>query len=177
MNFARTTNRKIHSRQIDVATYKAAVDTFIVEGVLKDERLADSYGPTGKLSPPGTIHHMIIRMQVKGPDLIIEDIEVEMPTLPNEFCIETIECLEPIKGMRIVSGFTSKVKNLVGGVKGCVHLVALLTAMAPAAFQGVFSGMDRKFKAPEMVEQRMKNTCWVWRSDGPFMRKLKDTQS
>ncbi|RJQ65776.1 MAG: DUF2889 domain-containing protein [Desulfobacteraceae bacterium] len=176
MKFNRTTNQEIHSRRIDITTYKGTTDSFIVEGVLKDERLVDSYGPTGKLFPPGTIHHMIIRIEVRGPSLVIEDIEVEMPTLPNEFCIETIKCLDPIKGMQIVSGFTSKVKNLVGGVKGCVHLVALLTAMAPAAFQGVFSGMDREQKDPKMVSERMKNTCWVWRANGPLMNQLKDAQ-
>jgi len=167
------TNQKIHSRQIDIATYKCTADSFIVEGVLRDDRLMDSYGPTGKSVPPGTVHHLIIRFEVKGPDLVIEDIEVEMPTIPNEFCIETIKCLDPIKGMQIVSGFTSKVKNLVGGVNGCVHLVALLTAMAPAAFQGVFSGMGRKLKAP-LIAERMKNTCWVWRAEGPLMSQLKD---
>ena len=176
MNFDKKTAQKIHTRQIQCATYKCSHDTFIVEGVLKDERLADSYGPVG-LRSPGTIHHMIIRMLVKGLYLLIEDIEVEMPTLPNEYCIETIKCLEPIKGMQIVSGFTSKVKSLVGGVKGCVHLVALLTAMAPAAFQGVFSGMDRKFKAPGIIGQKMENTCWVWRSDGPLMNFLKEAEN
>jgi len=173
MKYDRTVNQKIHSRQLDIVTYKCTPDSFIVEGTLKDERLADSYGPSGKLFPPGTIHHMIIRMAVKGPNLVIEDIEVEMPTLPNEFCIETIKCLDPIKGMSIVSGFTSKVKKLVGGVKGCVHLVALLTAMAPAAFQGVFSGMERQLKGPHMVE-RMKDTCWVWRTNGPLMNQIKE---
>jgi Protein of unknown function (DUF2889) len=176
MNFDKTAIQKIHTRQINVATYKCAPDTFIVEGVLKDDRLADSYGPTGKRRPPGTVHHMIIRMQVKGPKFIIEDIEVEMPTLPNEFCIETIKCLDPIKGMNIVSGFTSKVKRLVGGVKGCVHLVALLTAMAPAAFQGVYSGMGHKIKGP-IIAERLENTCWVWRTDGPLMRLLKDAEN
>jgi hypothetical protein len=176
MNFDRTTAQKIHTRQIHCATFKCSPDTFIVEGVLKDERLADSLGPVGKLRPPGTIHHMIIRMQVKGPELIIEDIEVEMPTLPNEFCIETMNSLEPVKGMQIASGFTSRVKSLVGGVKGCVHLVALLTAMAPAAFQGVYSGMELKIKGA-LIAERMENTCWVWRSEGPLMRQLKDTES
>jgi Protein of unknown function (DUF2889) len=99
MNFDKAAIQKIRTRQIDAATYKCTPDTFIVEGVLKDDRLADSHGPAGKRRPPGTVHHMIIRMQVKGPDLVIEDIEVEMPTLPNEYCIETIKCLEPIKGM------------------------------------------------------------------------------
>ena len=69
------------------------------------------------------------------------------------------------------------IKLQVGDMKGCVHLVALLTAMAPAAFQGVYSGMDRKYKDPEVVEWRMENTCWVWRTDGPLMNLIKDAEN
>ncbi len=173
MNFDKTKNRKIHSRKIEITTYEGgSPDSFIVEGVLKDDRLMDSYRPTGQIKPVGTIHHMIIRLEVKGPNLLIEDIQVEMPTLPNEFCIETMDCLDPIKGMSIVSGFTSKVKNVAGGVKGCVHLLALLTTMAPAAFQGVFSVMEKDLN-PSFVEDRLKNTCRVWRENGPIMNRFK----
>jgi hypothetical protein len=93
-----------------------------VEGILKDERLFESYRPTGEKTPSGTIHHLIIRILVRGPQLVIEDIEVEMPTIPHALCRETLECLLPVKGMPIVRGFTSKVKALVGGPKGCNHL-------------------------------------------------------
>jgi len=41
--------------------------------------------------------------------------------------------------MAIAKGFTARVKNLVGGNKGCAHLVELLLAMAPAAIQGYAS--------------------------------------
>jgi hypothetical protein len=169
------TGQKIHTRQIDIATYEGASDSIIVEGILRDERLLDNYRPTGEIYPPGTIHHMIIRIEVKGPDLIIDDIEVEMPTIPHSACIETLECLAPIKGMPIVSGFTNKVKDLVGGIKGCCHLLSLLTAMAPAAVQGAWSAMAREPIDPEiympMALGRVKNTCWVWREDGPLMKE------
>jgi len=167
--------QKIHTRQIDIATYSGASDSIIVEGILRDERLLDTYRPTGEIYPPGTIHHMIIRIEVKGPQLVIEDIEVEMPTIPHDVCIETLESLAPIKGMPIVSGFTAKVKDLVGGVKGCCHLLALLTAMAPAAVQGAWSAIAREPIDPEiympMALGRVKNTCWVWRENGPLMQE------
>ena len=98
--------------------------------------LVETYRLTGDAHPPGTVHHMIIRMEIKGPKLIIVDIEVEMPTIPYEACLETLDCLNQLKGMPIVSGFTAKVKRLVGGRKGCCHLLSLYTAMAPAAVQG-----------------------------------------
>jgi hypothetical protein len=170
--------QKIHTRKIDIAIYEGSEESIIVEGILKDDRLLDSYRLTGERIPSGTIHHMIIRIEVKGPQLIIEDIEVEMPTVPHELCRETLECLAPVRGMPIVSGFTSKVKALAGGPNGCNHLLALLTAMAPAAVQGAFSAMASKPTDPETKNsinlERLKNTCWVWRENGPLMEKIGD---
>ncbi len=172
MKSAQATNQKIHTRQIDIATYRGNTpDAFIVEGILKDERLLDTFGPAGKFYPAGTIHHMIVRITVKALTLVIEDIEVEMPTIPHQMCIDTLKCLDPVKGLAIVSGFTSSVKKLVGGVKGCVHLLALLTAMAPAAFQGVFSAIGKDLD-PSHTAEKMKDTCRVWREDGPLMEQL-----
>ena len=51
---------------------------------------------------------MVIRIQIRGPQLVIEDIEVEMPTIPYDECIETLKSLQPIKGIPIVSGFNAK---------------------------------------------------------------------
>jgi len=168
---------KIHTRQIDIATYEGASDSVIVEGILNDERLFDMHMATGEISPPGTIHHMVIRMEVAGPQLMIKDIEVEMPTIPHEDCLQTQSCLDSIRGLHIVSGFTAKVKRAVGGTKGCYHLVALLTAMAPAAVQGAWSRMTKEPIEPEifvpMAIKRMKNTCWLWREDGPLVERLK----
>jgi hypothetical protein len=152
-------------------------DSVIVEGILHDERLVETYRPTGDKHPPGAVHHMIIRMEIKGPKLTIEDIEVEMPTIPYEECLETLGTLNQLKGMPIVSGFTAKVKRLVGGRKGCCHLLSLLTAMAPAAVQGAWSAVIREPVDQEvyleMAMGRVKNTCWVWREDGPLMAKYK----
>ena len=167
--------QKIHNRTIDISIYEGDSDSIVMEGVLRDERLLASYRPTGELHPPGTLHHMIIRMLIRGPKLVIEDIEVEMPTIPHAICAQTLKSLEPVKGMAIVSGFTSKVRKLVGGINGCNHLLTLLTAMAPAAVQGAWSAMVRAPIDPEVYMpaalERVKNTCWVWREDGPLVKE------
>ena len=177
IEIATTAYQKIHTRSIDVAIYTCEDDAIIVEGQLKDDRLIDSYRSGGDVIPPGAVHNMIIRMKVRGPDLIIEDIDVEMPTVPNDGCLETRRSLEPIKGLSIVSGFTLKVKNLVGGAKGCAHLMALLMTMAPAAVQGAWSAATRQPSNSQALKTysmgRLKNTCYVWRSDGPAFKKYK----
>lgn len=171
--------QKIHTRNINVAIYTCGDDAIVVEGWLKDDRLINSYRSGGDVVQPGVVHNMIIRMKVRGPALVIEDIDVEMPTVPNDGCLETRRSLEPVKGMSIVSGFTVKVKELVGGAKGCAHLVALLMAMAPAAVQGAWSAATRRPNESRELKtysvERLKNTCYIWRSDGPAFKKYKQS--
>jgi len=173
----KTRQIKVHTRKIDMATYEYDNKSIVVEGTLHDERLVDVFRPTGEQVKAGPIHHMVIRMQVGGPQLIIEDIDVEIETAPNELCQEALDSLRPVIGLPIVSGFTSRIKELVGGVRGCAHLVALLSAMAPAAVQGAWTAMSRKPVDPKYLPtaiERIKNTCMLWRTDGPFMRQYEE---
>ncbi len=169
---------RVHTRDIRIATYAAGEDSIVVEGTLLDQRLKDSYYFTGEKKQPGTIHHMIVRILLKGRNLLIEDVEVEMPCVPREGCEELWESLEPIKGLSISPGFTNEVKKRIGGIKGCYHLMALLLAMAPAAVQGYFSFRALKPMGVENIpnEERMKyipvDTCRMWRREGPLVRRV-----
>lgn len=177
----KTRQKKIHSRSIHTVTYEGASnasDTIIVEGSLRDERFLDSYMLTGEVRPPYVMHHLIIRMELRMalqiPELVIVDVEVEMPTVPRTVCHEIRECLAVIKGKSIAPGFTVLARKLVGRVTGCTHLMELLTAMAPAAFQGAWSAMGRKPIDPEIYARMMaylQNSCWAWREDGPLLKK------
>lgn len=176
----KTRQKKVHTRNIDMATYEFDGKSIVVEGILHDERLVDVFRPTGEQVKAGPIHHMVIRMQVGGSQLIIEDIDVEIGTAPNELCQEALDSLRPVIGLPIVSGFTARIKELVGGARGCAHLVALLSAMAPAAVQGAWNAMSRKQMDPKHLPiaiARIKNTCMLWRTDGPFMKQYEEKYS
>ncbi len=169
---------KIHSRDIEISTYEAGDLRILVEGQLKDHRLVESHHFSGETLAPQTYHHMILRILVKGPLLTIEDLEVEMPTAPRTACIETLEMMAPVKGMRIASGFTSRIKDLVGGPRGCAHVVSLLLTMAPAAVQGFWSHLAQdpakiKSLAPKLSEYLV-DTCWVWRQDSALLARYRD---
>ena len=173
----KTRQKKIHTRRIDMATYEFDEKSIVVEGTLHDERLVDVFRPTGEQVHAGPIHHMRIRMQVGTPQLTIQDIDVEIETAPSELCQEALGSLRPVIGLPIVSGFTARIKELVGGARGCAHLVALLSAMAPAAVQGAWNAMSREPVDPKYLPtaiERIKNTCMLWRTDGPFMKKYEE---
>ncbi|RJP46769.1 MAG: DUF2889 domain-containing protein [Desulfobacteraceae bacterium] len=178
MTIAKHRGEPIHTRRIAVETYEYDQSAVLVEGRLTDNRFVNTYYFTGGTRPPGIVHDMIIRLVVRGPDPTIESIEVEMPGIPREECIETQQSLAPIAGMKISPGFTDRVKAEVGGAKGCTHLVALLLAMAPAALQGAWVAMARQPVDMKVFGgaalQILENTCRVWRSDGPLMEALKE---
>jgi hypothetical protein len=93
-------------------------------------------------------------------------------------CRESIDCLAAVKGLTITKGFTLKIKKLAGGNKGCTHLVELLLAMAPAAFQGFGAHQSRNPSdinrdQAKMISPFLVNTCRAWREDGPLVERFK----
>jgi len=177
-SLGKSKGKKIHTRNIEVTTYDYDGQRIIVEGFLKDERFEESHTITGETFPRGVIHHLAIRLLINCSNLVIEDIDVDMISVPREVCRETIDCLVPIKGLTIAKGFTSKVKNIAGGKKGCSHLVELLLAMAPAAFQGFTAYQLQKSSGfnpdqVKMISPFLVNTCHAWREDGPLVEKYK----
>ncbi len=170
--------KKLQTRKIEITTYDYDGKRVIVEGFLKDERFQKTHTITSETRPKGIIHHMYIRLLVNCSNLSIEDVDVDLISVPREVCRETIDCLAPIKGLTIAKGFTLTVKKVAGGNKGCTHLVELLQAMAPAVFQGVRTHQSQKPPAfdsdqAKKLIQYLINTCHGWREDGHFVEMLK----
>jgi hypothetical protein len=173
--FGKPKGKKYHTRTIEVSTYEYDEQRLAVEGCLTDNRFQEFYLATGEKRSPGILHQMIIHLLVKKATLEIEDLHVEMPCVPREECLETINSLEGVKGLSITSGFTLRVKALVGAGKGCSHLVALLTAMGGSAIQGFAS--YKLQESPGFIADMIKmiaNTCWTWRAEGPLIKAVKE---
>lgn len=170
--------KKIHARTITISTYDHDGSRIVVEGFLRDDRYVDTRVITGEVFPSGTLHHMGIRLLVNCSTLVIEDLEMELISVPREVCRETMGFLAPVKGMIIARGFTSRIKKLVGGEKGCAHVVELLLAMAPAVLQGAATHRAHHPSTVDsgqagMILKYLVNTCHVWREDGPFVARYK----
>jgi hypothetical protein len=168
--------RKIHARNIEISTYEYDDENIVVEGELKEDALIAIY-ISGEKHQPHTVHNMVIRMLIECSSLTIKEINVEMPGIPYDECIETSNSLDMLKGLRISPGFTSKVKKSLKGNKRCVHLTTLLLAMAPAAMQGfwVYSAREPGGNgvSSDMIKDYLIDSCWVWRGDGELVSRLK----
>jgi hypothetical protein len=74
--------KKIHTRDIKIATYVYDEAHILVEGELNDNRIITNFSHTGELYPPGNIHHMFIRLLIEIESIRIVQVEIEMPVFP-----------------------------------------------------------------------------------------------
>lgn len=169
--------KKIHSRDLDISSYIVDDEHLLITGELIEKNLITIYIRTGEVEEPSVFHHMQIQLLIKTAELKIEDIHVIIPEAPHDdLCREMENSLDEIKGLIIAPGFTSKIKKIAGGVKGCVHLTTLLLSMAPAALQGYWIYEARNEQTNDEsafeIEKYLIDTCWAWRKDGPLAKDL-----
>lgn len=170
-----------HSRNIEIRTYSSYEGHIITEGRLTDVRLKDYYKFTGEKVDAGTLHDLKLVLLIKIPELVIVDLDVVIETVPRNDCHLIAKSLDPVIGMAITGGFSSRVREAAGGVKGCTHLVHLLITMAPAVMQGFWAYMYQQ--KPDMnrikdgkragaMSRGLKDSCFTWREDGEAYRKM-----
>jgi hypothetical protein len=71
-----------------------------------------------------------------------------------------------LKGLAIKAGWTQKTRELLGGTRGCTHLLELLGPMATTAFQTVYPLRARR-EREQGVRKRpgLLDSCHAWASD------------
>ena len=173
--FGKPKGKKYHTRGIEVSTYEYDERRLAVVGCLKDDRFQEYRLETGERRMPGAIHQMILHLLVNKSTLEIEDLHAEMPVVPDEHCSEVLNFLEPVKGLRITGGFTSSIKERIGGSKGCTHIIELLTEMSFATIQGLIAYKQQgNLMSKADILKITENSCWPWRSDGPIVKMFKE---
>jgi hypothetical protein len=125
----------LHTRRIELAGYKRADGLYDIEGHLVDTKPFDFKLAAG-LRPAGeAIHDMWLRITVDR-NLVIVDAAAATDAMPYVGdCDQIVPAYRKLVGLAIRPGYTNKVKELLGGVRGCTHITELAGALATAAFQ------------------------------------------
>ncbi|HUL37558.1 MAG TPA: DUF2889 domain-containing protein [Thermodesulfobacteriota bacterium] len=165
----------VHNREISIKTSDLGNHTILVEGSLIDHRYRPMQNETSEVSE--LVHHMAVRLKVRGPGMLIEQAEATMPYHPREECPEMLPSIRNLEGLSITPGYSIKVKKAIGGTKGCAHLTSLIIAMGESAVQGYWAAYEAERVKKGLREQTIKkfiNTCHLWREDGPIVRGLRE---
>jgi hypothetical protein len=169
---------RIHNRNISLATYPYKNSEIVVEGTLIDKREKKIFNIMGKIQEPGTIHHMVIRLLIKGNPLRIAHVEAEMNHVPMDECRSTINILEKAIGIEVKSGFSNTIRKTIGGKNGCTHLTHLLIVMGQEIVHGWLTHKrSDRLSVPESVDnftgsEYILDSCKLWTKDGPRWKSL-----
>lgn len=87
-----------------------------------------SEGPEGR----EVIHSLILEGTLSIPDLIIRSVSARALKQPYRECAASVEPMARIVGLQIGRGFSQKVLEILGGVRGCSHFLALVMDLAAA---------------------------------------------
>ncbi len=187
----------LHDRTYEVKAYRKNATTMTLRGIVRDVKPAGLY--IADDPEPLTIHHMVLELDIGFPSMEIQRVDIVFEDFPHTTCPSIVPEYQKLIGLSVARGFTNKVRDLLGGPRGCTHILALLQAMAPVTNQARFSMMAASARAataegsdvadgmPGAVnndvsltpQQRLEamrfnlNTCHIWDEHGEHVEALK----
>ena len=167
---------RIHTRRVTCQGFLRQDGLWDIEGHLSD---AKSYAydseHRGLVTPGDPVHDMWMRLTLDD-DFTIVAVEATTDRSPFAMCNEITPAYQKLVGVRIAAGWNKRVKELLGGVHGCTHLVELLGPMATTAFQTIFPMRSRLGKVEPSADRparppRLLNTCHAFKSDSDVVKR------
>ncbi len=129
----------LHTRRVTCQGFFREDGLWDIEGHITDEKTYEHSNEwRGPLKPGDFVHDMSIRLTVDHRFTIV-DVEAVTDKSPYQICGNVAPDFKKLIGLRIGGGFHRKVKERLGGVHGCTHIVELLGPVATTAFQTVSS--------------------------------------
>lgn len=176
---------KFHTRSIHCEGYARADGLWDIEAHMVDTK---TYGFKnswrGEIAGGEPIHEMWLRLTMDD-NLEIHDVEAVTDNSPFEICPAITPNFKRLIGLRIGPGWNRKVKELLGGVQGCTHLVELLGPLATVAFQTIMTGSkprrDERFglngSEPPLAgdtpaSPAILDTCHAWARTSDVVREF-----
>jgi hypothetical protein len=171
-----------HRRRIDVDGYRRDDGLWDIEAHLVDTKTyAFDNGWRGEVKPGEPLHDMWLRVTIDDA-LAVRDVVAVAAAHPFQACPAITGNFRRLIGVTLGAGWRKRVRELLGGVEGCTHLVDLLDPVATVAFQTLRSERARALMAPrpkpaptasgDQPRRRpaVIDTCHAMRADGPVVK-------
>jgi hypothetical protein len=177
----------LHTRRVTCQGFFREDGLWDIEGHITDEKHYEHANEwRGPLRPGDFVHDMSIRLTIDHKFTIV-DVETVTDKSPYRMCGDITPNFKKLIGLRIGGGFHKAVRDRLGGVHGCTHIVELLGPVATTAFQTVSSrkahdlNLDHRKKQgyvppprdPDKPQRRpyMLDTCHTWASDSEITKR------
>jgi hypothetical protein len=125
----------LHTRAIEIKGYRREDGLYDIEGHLVDAKPTDFRLAAGVRKAGEPVHGMWLRITVDR-QLNIVDAAAAMDAMPYVgHCDGIVPAYRLLVGLAIRPGYQQRLKELLGGVRGCTHITELAGSLATAAFQ------------------------------------------
>jgi hypothetical protein len=163
----------VHRRSIDIEAFDAP-DHLELVCHFRDER------PWATGTALHVIHEMELEVDVRKADLVITRSVARMEQFPHVECPDITPKFGELVGVSVARGYNRAVQERFLGIAGCAHLEHMARTLGPAVVQATQSARAyERVAAGDAAPPReitvtsfMRNTCHVWRDDGPAQQKL-----
>jgi hypothetical protein len=160
----------LHERRIECRGFKRADGLWDIEAHLTDTKsYAFPNTERGTIEPGEPVHEMWLRLTVDD-DLVVKAVAAVMDATPYRICPEIEPAHAALVGHRIGPGWSQTVRRLLGGTKGCRHLLELLGPVATVAFQTIVPLKSRLAADPDAKPPHL-DTCHAMASDGEVVKR------
>ena len=162
----------IHRRVVECRGYRRSDGLWDIEGHITDTKAyAFPNQFRGQIRAGEPLHEMWIRLTIDD-EMLIHGVEAVTDAGPYAVCPAITPKFAALAGLKIGPGWTRAVRERLGGVKGCTHLVELLGPVATVAYQTlVAKRMKRLEETPADKRPSVIDTCHAYASDGEVVRQ------
>jgi hypothetical protein len=171
----------LHTRQIECQGFQRADGLWDIEAHMTDRKTYSFPSEErGEVTAGTPIHDMWVRVTLDDGFHIVA-IEAVTDSSPYSMCPSITPNFQRLVGLRIGPGFNARVRERLGGVEGCTHLVELMGPLATTAFQTIFSAKHRaeresgKKREPAPGQPRKRpallGTCHAFAPDSPVTKR------
>ncbi len=162
----------LHTRRIECRGYRREDGLWDIEGQMTDVKAYAFHNSwRGEIAGGEPVHDMWLRLTIDD-DMLIHQAEAATEAGPFPICADITPAFAALKGERIKPGFQRRARQLLGGVKGCTHLVELLVPLATTAFQTTVAARQAKrSKRPSGKAPALLDTCHALASDSEVVKQ------
>ncbi len=142
-------------------------------------------------SPEGSevVHSLLLEGTLSIPDLVIMTVEPYAKVQPHAECKASLAPMQRLVGQSISKGYSSRVRDLLGGTAGCSHFMAMALDLAASHTLCLFLQIRDRVKREDdgldgvlrtrvalTLEPRLENACIALTSRSPQIQHAKQTR-
>lgn len=168
-----TTKKLLHTRQISCQGFELGQGRWQICGRMADVKSFAMVNPDrgGQIAVGEPLHDISLALTLDRT-LLIEAVEADITAAPFNSCYPISQAFQKLVGLRLLPGFSRQARELLGGVKGCTHLLELLGPIATTAYQTLWQSEEGYHSDDPQVTEFLLNSCHSLRDDGDVIRQV-----